>query len=210
MSTVGIIGGPRSNFVRTARMACHEKGVPYTLDAVFPHTPAVDAISPVGKIPVMRHGDLALAETRAICGYIDAAFDGPPLMPRAPAAAAVTEQWISLVTTSIDPALMRNYLLHYVFPSGPDGKPDRARIEAALPKCREMFALLEKELATHTYLGGDTFTLADMFLLPIIHYMQAFPESGEMLAAAPSVRAWHDRVAARPSARDTLPAPRPA
>ena len=208
MSTLEIIGGPGSNFVRTARMACIEKGVPYTLTPVRPHTPEVDAISPVGKIPVLRHGTVTVAETRAICGYIDMAFDGPPLMPRDAVADAASEQWISLITTSIDIALLRNYLVHYVFPSLPDGTPDRAKIAAGLPKCREMFAIMEKELAAHTYLGGTIFTLADMFLLPIIHYMPAFPESAEMMAGAPAVRAWFDRVAARPSAQQTVPPPR--
>jgi glutathione S-transferase len=45
----------------------------------MPHTPEVVAIHPFGKIPVMRHGDVTLAESRAICGYVDRAFDGPAL-----------------------------------------------------------------------------------------------------------------------------------
>ena len=76
MATLEIIGAPQSNFVRTARIACMEKGVPYTLTPARPHTPDVDAIHPFGKIPVMRHGDLSLCETKAICTYIDLAFEG--------------------------------------------------------------------------------------------------------------------------------------
>jgi glutathione S-transferase len=60
MSTIEIIGAPQSNFVRVVRMACHEKGVGYDLVPARPHSPEVKAVSPVGKIPVMRHGDLAL------------------------------------------------------------------------------------------------------------------------------------------------------
>ena len=102
MATLEIIGAPQSNFVRTARMACMEKGVPYTLTSARPHSPDVDAIHPFGKIPVMRHGDFSLCETKAICSYIDLAFDGPPLIPRDPTGAARTEQWISLVNTGFD------------------------------------------------------------------------------------------------------------
>ena len=43
--------------------------------------PEVAAIHPFKLVPCMRHGDLALAESRAICTYIDQAFDGPPLVP---------------------------------------------------------------------------------------------------------------------------------
>jgi glutathione S-transferase len=30
----------------------------------------------------MRHVDVALEETKAICTYIDLAYEGPPLMPK--------------------------------------------------------------------------------------------------------------------------------
>jgi glutathione S-transferase len=209
MPTLEIIGAPQSNFVRTARMACVEKGVPYTLTPARPHSPEVDAIHPFGKIPVMRHGDLSLCESKAICSYIDLAFDGPPLIPRDPAGAARTEQWVSLINTSIDPVFLRQYLLAYFFSGLPDGAPDRAKIEAALPKMRQMFALLDRELSQRSYLAGADFTLADAFLLPIMHYMGKMPESAEMLRASPHVVAWFDRVAARPSARETEPPPMP-
>jgi glutathione S-transferase len=44
----------------------------------MPHTPEIDAVHPLGKIPALRHGDVTLAESRAICFYIDHAFGGPP------------------------------------------------------------------------------------------------------------------------------------
>jgi glutathione S-transferase len=209
MPTLEIIGAPQSNFVRTVRIACVEKGVPYTLTPARPHTPEVAAIHPLGKIPAMRHGDLALCESKAIGSYIDLAFDGPPLIPRDPIGAARTEQWISLINTGIDPLLMRQYLAAYFFSGLPDGAPDRAKIDAALPKMHEMFALLDRELGTRPYLASDTFTLADAFLLPIIDYMRQMPESGELVKASPNVAAWFDRVIARPSGRETVPPPMP-
>src|SRR6516162_1787332 len=127
MPELQIIGGPQSNYVRVARIACAEKGVPYTLVPVMPHTPEVDAIHPFGKIPVMRHGDVTLSESRAICFYIDNTFEGPPLAPRHPVDGARTEEWISLVNTTIDPLLMRQYLAAYFFPRTQDGRPNRAR-----------------------------------------------------------------------------------
>jgi glutathione S-transferase len=209
MATLEIIGAPQSNFVRTARIACEEKGVPYTLNPARPHSPDVDAISPFGKIPVMRHGDLALCETKAICSDIDLAFDGPPLLPRDPVGAARAEQWISMVNTGFDLMLVRQYLIAYFFSGLPDGAPDRARIEAALPKMHEQFALLDRELGTRQYLAGDSFTLADAFLLPIMHYMEKMPESGDLLKSSPNVAAWYERMKARPSVKETEPPPMP-
>ena len=63
VATLEIIGAPQSNFVRTARIACMEKGVPYTLTPARPHTPEVDAVHPLGKIPAMRHGEVTLCES---------------------------------------------------------------------------------------------------------------------------------------------------
>jgi glutathione S-transferase len=209
MATLEIIGAPQSNFVRATRIACVEKGVPYTLTPARPHTPEVDAIHPFGKIPAMRHGDVTLCESSAICCYIDRAFDGPPLIPRDALAAARVEQWISLHNTAIDPLLVRQYLVAYFFSGLPDGAPDRAKIDAAVPKIREMFAWLDRELATRAYVAGDSWTLADAFLLPTMHYMRLMPESGDMMQASPSITAWFDRVAARPSGKETEPPPMP-
>jgi glutathione S-transferase len=209
MATLEIIGAPQSNFVRTARIACMEKGVPYALTPARPHSPEVDAIHPFGKIPAMRLGDITLCESKAICTYIDLAFDGPPLIPRDPAGAARTEQWISLHNTSIDPVFVRQYLLAYFFSGLPDGAPDRAKIDAVMPAMRQMFALLDHELGSRAYLAGDSFTLADAFLLPTMHYMRQMPESGEMVKASPHLSAWFDRVVARPSGQETVPPPMP-
>jgi glutathione S-transferase len=209
MATLEIIGAPQSNFVRTARIACMEKGVPYTLTPARPHAPEVDAVHPLGKIPAMRHGDLTLCESAAICSYVDHAFEGPPLMPRDPVEAARTVQWISLHNTAIDPLLVRQYLRAYFFSGLPDGAPDRAAIDAALPKMRETFAWLDRELGSRPYVAGNTWTLADAFLLPTMHYMRQMPESSEMLRASPHVAAWFDRIAVRPSSKETEPPPMP-
>jgi glutathione S-transferase len=198
-----IIGAPWGNFVRTVRMACVEKGVPYTLTVVKPQSPEVTAISPFGLVPCMRHGTLEVCESRAICAYIDQAFPGPPLIPRDPAAMAITEQWIALVMTTIDPVLARQYLVAYI--NAPGGTPHPAAIEALMTKLRECFQALETRLASVPYLAGDAFTLADMFLYPLVWFMRLKPESAALLQASPNLLAWYERIGARDSVRETEP-----
>jgi len=209
MPELQIIGAPQSNYVCVVRIACLEKGVPYSLVPARPHTTEVDAIHPFGKIPVMRHGDVTLSESRAICYYIDHAFDGPPLAPRNPVEGACTEQWISLVNTSIDPLLVRQYLRAHFFPGTPDGGPDRAAIDAALPKMEQHFAVLDRAVAKTGHLVGNSFTLADINLLPILCYMDKAPESSAMLRRHPSLRSYFDRHMSRPSVREAAPPPFP-
>jgi glutathione S-transferase len=209
MPELQIIGAPQSNYVCVVRIACIEKGVPYTLLPAIPHSPEVDAIHPFGKIPVMRHGDVTLSESRAICFYIDHTFDGPSLAPRDPVEGAQMEEWISLVNTHIDPLLVRQYLRANFFPGTADGSPDRPAIEAALPKMEQHFAVLDRAVAKTGYLVGDTFTLADINLLPILYYMDKMPESGAMLRRHASLRSYFDRHVSRPSAREAAPPPFP-
>ena len=132
MAKVEIIGMPQSTFVRVVRMTCEEKGVPYELTAARPHSPEINAVHPFGKVPGMRHGDVELCESKAIATYLDRTFGGTKVIPEDPAQAAHVEQWVSIVNTTIDPTMIRQYLLSYIFPKGPDGKPDRKVIDAAL------------------------------------------------------------------------------
>ena len=205
MSELQILGAPASNYVWVVRMACAEKRVPYTLIPTMPHTPEIDAIHPFGKIPVMRHGAATLCESRAICLYIDRVFDGPPLVPAEPLLAARVEQWISIINTHVAPVCMLRYLLGYFFPATSDGAPDRALIDGALDEMRAQIAVLDAAVAHSGYLAGDAFTLADIALLPTLHYLHKMPESGAMLTEARQLRRYFDRHAQRASFRQTLP-----
>jgi glutathione S-transferase len=205
MSDLQIIGAPASNFVWMTRIACAEKGVPYTLVPTMPHTPEVNAIHPFGKIPVMRHGAVTVCESRAICLYIDRAFSGPALMPADPAAAARVEQWLSIINTTLDPLLVRRYLGAYFFPPTADGSPDRTAIDAALATMQAHFAVLDEAVRATGYLAGSSFTLADIDLLPILFYMNKMPESRGMLAQSKHLKAYYERHIERPSVKQTYP-----
>jgi glutathione S-transferase len=205
MPELELIGAAPSNYVWVCRIALTEKGVPYRLNEARPHTPEVDAIHPFGKIPVMRHGEVELCESRAICRYIDEVFDGPKLVPTDCARAAQVEQWVSVVNTHIDPLWVRQYLGAHFFPNTPDGSPDRVRIEAALPKMEQQFATMDRAVAKTGYLVGDTFTLADTNFMPILFYMSTKPESSALLQRMPALKAYFDRHMARKSVQATVP-----
>lgn len=205
MAELEIIGGPRSNFVLVTRIVCAEKGVPYTLNPAMPHTADVDAIHPFGKIPVMRHGAVTLAESRAICSYIDRVFDGPSLVPSDPVAAAEVEQWVSILCTHIDPLWLRQYLAAYVFPGTADGSPDRSRIDTAIPKMAPQFVVMDRAIAKMGQLVGTSFTLADAYFTPILHYMSTRPESSALLQSTAHLPAYLDRQLARKSVHESMP-----
>jgi glutathione S-transferase len=203
-----IIGAPQSPFVWTCRMACTEKGVAYGLTPVMPHTPEVDAVHPLGRIPVFHHGDVALFESRAICLYVDRVFDGPALVPTEPLAAAQTEQWVSLMTSSAFPAIMP-FFGAYFFPGTADGSPNRAVIDTAMPRIEPVFVALDRAVAKTGQLAGDKLSLADFYLTAMLYYSSRLPETTAMLGRLPDLRAHFDRHIAVPSIKATVPPPFP-
>jgi glutathione S-transferase len=206
MPTLEIIGVPQSNYVWVVRMVCEEKGVPYELNPVRPHSSDVDAIHPFGKIPVMRHGDVQLCESKAIATYIDRVFDGPKVIPEDPKAAALVEQWVSLGNVEFDKLMIRQYVVGYAFPKEP-GKPDMAAIGAAAEKMKPQVAVLDRAVAATGYLAGDDFTLADINILPMLFYVNRFEEGKAILGAAKNLSAYMERHFARPSFRKSAPPP---
>ncbi|MBT5107796.1 MAG: glutathione S-transferase family protein [Rhodospirillaceae bacterium] len=199
-----IIGFPRSNFVRTVCMVAREKGVDYDLTPAMPHSDEVRAIHPMGQIPVMRHDGLELAESQAIARYIDDSFDGAPMIPRDPRAAAPVNQWISMTASSVDQLLMRRYVVEYAFHKDDDGNVVRTEIDKAIKRFPRMFAMLEAAVAPG-FLGSDSFSMADCFLVPILSAARSFPEGEAALAGSPALTAYFEKIAARPSFVDTAP-----
>ena len=203
MPNVEIIGPAASTYTRAARMVCEEKSIPYELKQSPPHSADVDAIHPFGKVPVLRHGDFELCESKAIATYLDLSFPGPTLIPTDPRRAALTEQWVSLVNTKMDGTLIRTYLFGYIFPKTADGAPDRKAIDAVTPAIKQEIDLLDRAVAKHGYLAGDSFTFADINVMPILAYLKNLPESGAAIAAAKSLSAYYGRLAERPSFQKT-------
>ncbi|WP_179401523.1 SRPBCC domain-containing protein [Burkholderia guangdongensis] len=204
--TVRVIGDTRSTYVRTVRMALAEKGVAYTLDPAPPHSPDVLAHNPFGRIPAFCDGPVSFYETRAILAYVDEAFDGPSLLPQWGATAhARGEQWISLVNCHAYDAMVRRYVLQYVFPKGENGQPDRAVIDAALPDIDAQLQAFDGAYGERDYLVGTERSMADLFLAPILAYVEMFPEGAALLGKYPNVRRAQAAIRARSSFAETQP-----
>lgn len=205
MSKLQIIGTSISNFVRTARMAAHEKGIEYELIEIMPRSDKARELHPGGMVPAMKHGERTLFESRAITRYIDEAFDGPPLMPRDPWAAAQAEQWLAYVATSVDKAVIRELVYAYFFSTKPDKSPDRDVIERASKRIERQFAALGNAVEKTGFLTGDFFGLADMYAMPIIGQSRVTPEGKAAMEKAPSLLAYYEKHKSRPSFAETAP-----
>jgi glutathione S-transferase len=205
MAAPEIIGSIGSTYTRTACMVCEEKGIDYVLTETPLHAPEIFAIHPLGKMPVLRHGDVELFESKAIATYLDRSFPAPFVFPSDPYLAALTEQWVSLVNTVIDRTLIRTYLFAYIVPKLAGREPDRQAIDAVMPAVREQIGVLDKAVARTGYLVGEEFTFADINLLPILHRVRQAPEGLRAVASANHLSQYYERHAARPSFERTDP-----
>lgn len=203
---IEIFGIPQSNFVRSVRIVCEEKSIEYDHYPERPHSAAVDAIHPLGKVPAMRHGQLTLAESWPIVAYLDRVFPGHPMIQaETTELTAEIEQWVSIVGTEVDWILVRKYVFAYAFPDTPDGSPDRAVIDKALPKMEALITMLDAKVAATGFLAAGRFTFADAHLLATLDAVRRFPEGASAIEAAPSLSSYLERHRVRPSVVRTDP-----
>ncbi len=211
MSEFTVFGVPQSTYVWTTRMALDEKGVPYELKPMAPGAGGASVSHPFGKIPIVRHGDFTLYETVAITRYIDRTFVGPRLQPADTRALAIMDQWISAISDYAYQPMIRELVFpRLVYPAM--GRPtDEGVIAAALPKIRTQLSLFEAALKPGPYLAGDAVTLADLFLAPILYWVEMTPEGRLLLAEFPAVGRWRTAMGKRASyAKNVPPMPQKA
>jgi glutathione S-transferase len=210
-ATLTLLGDVRSTYTRTARMALAEKGLAYSFQPCAPHSADILAIHPFGRIPALRDGEIELFETSAMLRYLDECFGaGPTLLPGTIFGRARCEQWVSVVNAYLYDTMARRYVLQYVFPRGEGGKPDRAVIDGALKEMPIQLAALDKAYGNGDWLAGGALSMADLFVAPILAYVEQMPEGAALLAAAPNVKRAQTVIRARASFTSTDPsAPQP-
>jgi len=202
-----IVGVQFSSFVRGVQFCCEEIGLPYTLGTEVDgkqftlRSEALKSINPFGKIPVLLHDGRALYEAQVICRYLDNTFNQSRLQPQDPWLRAQVEQWCAAITLYIDKCIVRNYLLEYLFPKGENGSVREDAVVAAMPEILVMVDVLEKQLGDSHFLVADQFTLADIMLTPILHYLSLSSKNAELLRADSPLRAYVARNLNRPSAK---------
>ena len=206
-ATLTLFGDPRSSYTRTVRMALAEKGVAYTLQTCAPHSPEILAVHPFGRVPALRDGEITLFETSAIVRYLDECFgSAATLLPGSILARASCEQWVSAVNAYLYDTMVRRYVLQYLFPRGAASQPDRGVIDTALKEMPAQLAALDKAYGAGDWLAGGALSMADLFVAPILAYVERMPEGPSLLAAVPNVRRAQATLRARASFTRTDPA----
>jgi glutathione S-transferase len=144
--------------------------------------------NPFGQVPVIEDGDVAIADSNAILVYLATRYDPDGRwLPRDAVGAARVQQWLSVAAGQLayGPSLARFIKLFGA----------RLDLDRAQAISRQLFEVLDKELAKRPFLAGDTPTIADVALYS---YTALAPEGGVLLDSCRHVRAWLARIEALP------------
>jgi glutathione S-transferase len=203
--SVTLHGFPFSTYTWSARLALHEKGVPYELVKPDTRSAAYAMLHPFRKMPVLDDDGFRVYEAAAVLRYVDEAFDGPALQPTDVRARARMTQWVSAFNDYVATAAVRGVLIPR-FVLAPRGVPvDDAAVHAAASKARHALAVFDDALASSPWLAGEEMSLADLLLAPVYASGAALAGADRFTDDLPNIDAWFARLSARPAFVESTP-----
>ena len=204
-----VYGTEFSTYVRSVRMAFEEKGAAYELRDVSvlkgeqkqaQHL----ARNPFGTVPAFAHDGLEVYETSPVLRYVDQVFPGTALTPEDPKSRARMNQIISIVDYHGYASIIGQIVVQRLFTALLANGTDESVVKAGIPRAQLCLKEFDRIKGSHTFLSGNTVSLADLYLVPIIFYLKLTPEK-ELLAPHKRLEAWWQTMAERPSTAKTAP-----
>lgn len=159
-------------------------------------TPAYRAMNPTGLVPTLQEDGFIMWESNAVCRYLCAAnAAGAALFPAEPQARARIDQWMDAQQTVLNRPMG---VVFWGLVRTPPEKRDAATIAAAVAETAKAYGLIGAALTRHPYVAGDHLTLAD---IPWgVHVHRWFTMDFDR-PEVPGLRAWYERLLARPAYR---------
>ena len=182
-----IYGSPLSPFVRKVRVALEEKALAYNLEPINIFSPPdwFAEISPLKRIPVLRdtaQGGRTLADSSAICAYLERRVVAPALYPTDDwdyAQALFLEEYADTeIAAQIGFNVFRPRVMFPMLGKPVDDDRVRHALTETLPR---IFDYLERRLDGRLWLVDAGFTIADIAVAT--HFMN-LSMAGETVDAA--------------------------
>ncbi|MDE2005062.1 MAG: glutathione S-transferase N-terminal domain-containing protein [Rhodospirillales bacterium] len=182
-------------------IALEELGLPYKVIPINigkgeQFRPEFLAITPNHRIPAIVDPDgpggapLRLFESGAILIYLSEKTGGK-LIPADPAGRYACLQWLMFQMGGVGPMFGQyNHFANYAVEKLPYA------IERYTNEVKRLHRVLETRLTEAPYLAGAEYSIADIATFPWIRNPD---RRGVDLADYPSIRRWHDAIAARPA-----------
>ncbi len=190
---------PLSSYCHKALIGLYETELPFESVVVDLQNEAERAalvkLWPMGKFPVLQNADrsMTLAESTTILEYLAEHHRSKvALIPRDPEIAREVrfrDRFMDLYVHTPVQQIVGDRLR-------PAGQKDPVGVERSRATMTTAFEVLEAELSKHTWAVGEAFSMADCSAAPAIFYADKLMPLGDRY---PSLRAYFDRLLARPS-----------
>ena len=149
-------------------------------------TPEFLAINPMGKVPALQDGDVALAEAAAICAYVSERYPQAKLAP--PIGDPLRARflyWLFFGPSCVEPAMVQVAT-----------KIEMSPIAAGWGNAERVFDVLDAALKKGPWILGENFSAADIVIGSGLNFaVRLF----KMVPARPSFDRYIDACAARPA-----------
>jgi glutathione S-transferase len=156
--------------------------------------------NPAGQSPCLELDNGSyLAEITAICEYLDEKFPGKSLIGATPEERAETRMWTRRVDLNICEPLANGFRYSEGLPIFKDRIITLPEAADGLKRiAQDRLKWLDKQIEGKQFLCGDRITLADVLLFCFLAFGNAVGQP--LNPENKNVKAWFDRMAARPSA----------
>ena len=155
------------------------------------------ALNPAGKVPVLVDGEVVLTESVAIALYLAEKCPEKGLIPEGLEERAQMYRWIFFLVNEIEQPLWRMARHSSIYP---EEQRLPADIKRAARECKQMAAVLEEHMQGREFMVGDQLTVADLMGA----YTLDWAREVKILEDCPNLRAFVDRMYARPKAPPTI------
>lgn len=150
-----------SNYYNMVKLALLEKGLPFEEVSFYgSQDPEILAISPRGKVPVLKTDQGFINETSVILEYIEQTQPGKALLPDDPFARAQVLALCREIELYIELPGRACYAEAFFGMAVPDAIKEKTRAELLLG-----FATLGRHGKFSPYVAGDRMSLADLYFL---------------------------------------------
>jgi glutathione S-transferase len=199
MSDLELFSMPVCPFAHRVRLVLAEKSIAYRLTEIDPRNKpqAFLKLSPLGKVPALRHGEQGICESAIINEYLDETFPEPSLLPCDPKGRAHARFWIEFANS-------RLYATTASLLYGPHRHNTAPALEqlAATLKIIETEALAKRSVDGPFWLGPEL-SLVDLSFHPWFEQLAVLEQFRDFRMPSDLVRLerWRGDIAQRSSVR---------
>ncbi|MCB1366597.1 MAG: glutathione S-transferase family protein [Rhodobacteraceae bacterium] len=201
---------PLSPFCRKVRLVLAEKRIEVELieERYWEKRKDFILMNPAGMVPVLKADGLTLAESSAICEYLEEVHPEPPLMPTKPAERAEVRRLNFWFDDKFHREVTANLLYERVNKKiTQSGYPDSANVKAGSRNIKFHLDYMTELLEQRRWLAGDRLSLADFAAaahLSCLDYIRDVDWDRSAL-----IKEWYATIKSRPAFRsllaDTIP-----